>query len=163
MTLSRILTIGEVAARGEIATSALRYYESVGLIRSSRNTGNQRRFERSVLRRVAVIKAAQAMGISLDDIRDALDRLPDGRTPSRRDWERMSAAWKSQLDERITRLEKLRDDLSSCIGCGCLSIDKCRLFNPDDELASQVRGGSKLISQSSGAKTDDRNDSHGDQ
>ncbi len=145
LSVSKPLTIGEVAERADIATSALRYYESLGLIRSVRNSGNQRRFERSVLRRVAVIKAAQAMGISLDEIREALDRLPDGRTPSRKDWDRMSAAWKADLDARIARLEKLRDDLTSCIGCGCLSIDRCRLFNPGDELAGKIDGGSKLV------------------
>ncbi len=144
MALSATLTIGELATRGAIATSALRYYESVGLIHSERTTGNQRRFQRSVLRRVAVIKAAQAMGISLNEVRATLDRLPDGRTPSRRDWERLSAVWKSSLDERIERLERLRDELSGCIGCGCLSIDRCRLLNPDDELAAKYSGGSRL-------------------
>lgn len=144
MALPNTLTIGEVAQRGDIAASALRYYESIGLISGERTTGNQRRYQRSVLRRVAVIKAAQAMGISLDEIREALDRLPDGRTPSRQDWEKLSARWKTSLDERIARLEQLRDDLTSCIGCGCLSIDRCRLFNPGDELAERVSGGSKL-------------------
>lgn len=144
MALPETLSIGDVASRGAIAASALRYYESVGLISSIRTVGNQRRYQRSVLRRVAVIKAAQAMGISLDEIRDALDCLPNGRTPSVRDWEKLSAVWKANLDERIGRLEQLRDDLTSCIGCGCLSIDRCRLFNPGDELADTVSGGSKL-------------------
>ncbi len=144
MALSATLTIGEVATRGGIATSAVRYYESVGLIRSERTTGNQRRFLRSVLRRVAVIKAAQAMGISLNEVRTALDSLPDGRTPSRRDWEKLSRRWRMRLDERIGRLERLRDELTGCIGCGCLSIDRCRLLNPGDELATKYSGGSRL-------------------
>ncbi len=150
MALPEQLTIGEVAARAVIAKSALRFYESVGLIGSERTAGNQRRYHRSVLRRVAVIKAAQAMGISLDEVRRSLDRLPDQRTPSRQDWERLSAAWKTSLDERISRLERLRDDLAGCIGCGCLSIDRCRLFNPDDELAVRLEGGSKLESEPAG-------------
>lgn len=146
MALSNTLTISEVAARAEIAASALRFYESIGLISSSRTTGNQRRFDRSVLRRVAVIKAAQRVGIPLDEIRRTLDALPSGRTPSRRDWERLSSRWSQSLEERIEALTRLRDDLSSCIGCGCLSIDRCSLFNSGDELAIEVAGrGSKLM------------------
>ncbi len=144
MPNSNLLTIGEVAVRAEIATSALRFYESVGLIESERTAGNQRRYQRSVLRRVAVIKAAQALGISLDEIRIRLGRLPNGRTPSRKDWELMSAEWSHSLNARIARLEQLRDDLDSCIGCGCLSLDRCKIFNPQDRMAAEVTGGSRL-------------------
>lgn len=144
MDLSAGLTIGQVAERAAIATSALRFYESVGLIQSERTSGNQRRYHRSVLRRVAVIKAAQAIGVSLEEIGDALARLPNNRTPSRRDWEHMSANWRRSLNARIAKLEQLRDELNSCIGCGCLSIDRCGIFNPGDKLAAEVSGGSRL-------------------
>ena len=129
------MTIGEAAERSGVATSALRFYEAEGLISSTRTEGNQRRFERASLRRVAVIRAGQAAGIPLVRIRVALDELPDERTPTDADWKRLAAAWKTDLDARIVQLESLRDRLASCIGCGCLSISNCALFNPDD-LAS---------------------------
>jgi MerR family transcriptional regulator, redox-sensitive transcriptional activator SoxR len=134
------LTVGQVAARSGVAVSALHFYEAEGLIRSTRTAGNQRRFPREVLRRVAFIRASQAVGIPLRRIKDALDRLPDGRTPTRRDWERLSAAWRDDLDQRIIDLQHLRDRLSGCIGCGCLSLGLCKLMNPDDLAAQQGPG-----------------------
>ncbi len=144
MSPSQALSIGEMAERTGVATSALRFYESIGLIDSERSGGNQRRFERSVIRRVAVIKAAQRAGISLDEIGVAIGGLPSGRTPNRRDWERMSSSWERNLEARIARLTKMRDDLAECIGCGCLSIDSCGLLNPGDELAATLTGTNKL-------------------
>jgi MerR family transcriptional regulator, redox-sensitive transcriptional activator SoxR len=132
------LTIGEVAARSGVATSAIRFYEAEGLVDSSRTSGNQRRYARSALRRVALIQAGRAAGIPLAEIRSALDTLPPGRTPTRRDWERFSRRWRQDLDSRIRTLEALRTRLTTCIGCGCLSIDRCGLLNPDDEAS---RGG----------------------
>jgi MerR family redox-sensitive transcriptional activator SoxR len=134
------LTVGELAARSGIAVSTVRFYESKGLITSVRNAGNQRRFERAELRRVAVIRVAQRAGISLAEIRVALASLPTSRAVSARDWARLSKRWKSELDERIERLEALRDQLGSCIGCGCLSLRICPLRNPMDELADEGPG-----------------------
>jgi MerR family transcriptional regulator, redox-sensitive transcriptional activator SoxR len=134
------LTVGQVATRSGVAVSALHFYEAEGLIRSTRTAGNQRRFPREVLRRVAFIRASQAVGIPLRRIKDALDRLPDGRTPTRRDWERLSAAWRDDLDQRIIGLQHLQDRLSGCIGCGCLSLGLCKLVNPDDLAAQQGPG-----------------------
>ena len=134
------LTVGQVAARSGVAVSALHFYEAEGLIYSTRTPGNQRRFPREVLRRVAFIRASQAVGIPLRRIKDALDRLPDDRTPSRKDWERLSVAWRDDLDQRITGLQHLRDRLSGCIGCGCLSLGLCKLVNPDDLLGQQGPG-----------------------
>jgi MerR family transcriptional regulator, redox-sensitive transcriptional activator SoxR len=130
------LTIGEVVGRSGVPASALRFYESLGLLASQRTGGNQRRYERSVLRRIAVIQAGKAAGIPLAEIQSALATLPAGRAPSRRDWERLSSSWREDLDARIATLEGLRDRLSTCIGCGCLSIDRCELLNPDDEVAT---------------------------
>jgi MerR family redox-sensitive transcriptional activator SoxR len=134
------LTVGQVAERSGVAISALHFYEAEGLIHSTRTAGNQRRFAREALRRVAFIRASQAVGISLQRIKIALDRLPDGRTPTRRDWERLSAAWRDDLDHRIIGLQHLRDRLSGCIGCGCLSLGLCKLVNPDDLLGQQGSG-----------------------
>jgi MerR family transcriptional regulator, redox-sensitive transcriptional activator SoxR len=135
------LSIGQVAARGGVSVSTLHFYEAEGLIQSRRRTGgNQRRFDREVLRRVAFIRASQQVGIPLRRIKEALDRLPDRRTPTRRDWGRVSAAWRKDLDERIVRLEHLRDRLDGCIGCGCLSLGLCRLVNPDDVLGTSGPG-----------------------
>ena len=133
------LSIGEVSARSGVAQSALRFYERHGLIAATRTDGNQRRYERSVLRRVAFIQAGRAAGVTLAEINAALVRMPTNRTPSRRDWERLSNSWRDDLDARIETLQALRDRLTTCIGCGCLSIDKCDLLNPDDEAAA--RGG----------------------
>ncbi len=130
----KTLTIGEFASRAGIASSAIRFYEEKGLIFSQRNAGGQRRFLADQLRRVAFIKAAQAAGISLDEIRAALNTLPAQRTPSKADWEKISAGWRDQLDQRIANLTALRDRLSSCIGCGCLSLSACALYNPEDKI-----------------------------
>lgn len=140
------LTIGEVSRRSGVAASALRFYEDAGLLASARGPGGSRRYPRGVLRRIAVIQAAKAVGLPLADIRDALDALPSGRTPTKADWERLSRAWRSRLDERIAELQRLRDGLSSCIGCGCLSLQSCRLFNPDDTLAADGPGARRLSS-----------------
>jgi MerR family redox-sensitive transcriptional activator SoxR len=134
------LTVGEVAARSGVAISTLHFYESAGLIRSWRNQGNQRRYSREVLRRVAVIRVAQRAGISLASIRDALKTLPNERTPTKEDWSRLSARWKEDLNDRINRLTRLRDQLDGCIGCGCLSLGVCPLYNPADKLAKRGPG-----------------------
>lgn len=129
------LTIGELSARSGVAASALRFYEAQVLIASRRTSGNQRRYERATLRRVALVQAGRAAGIPLEQIRAALESLPTKRTPTRRDWERLSRAWRNDLDQRITTLQAVRNRLTTCIGCGCLSIDRCSLLNPDDEAA----------------------------
>ena len=134
------LSIGDVAERSGIAPSALRFYERRGLVASIRTDGNQRRYDRAVLRRLAFIQAGRAAGISLERIGSALSTLPTSRTPSRRDWERLSNRWRDDLDARIETLQALRERLTTCIGCGCLSIDKCELLNPDDEAAAQGAG-----------------------
>jgi MerR family redox-sensitive transcriptional activator SoxR len=126
------LTIGEVAARAGVATSALRFYERERLIAAARSEGGQRRYERDVLRRIAFIRAAQRVGLSLDEIRSALASLPEQRTPTASDWEKLSRSWRPLLDARIAELERVRDNLSSCIGCGCLSLKTCALSNPGD-------------------------------
>ena len=134
------LSIGEVASRSGVASSALRFYERRGLIAASRTDGNQRRYDRAVLRRLAFIQAGRAAGISLERIGGALGTLPRNRTPSRHDWERLSNRWRDDLDARIETLVALRGRLTTCIGCGCLSIDRCELLNPDDEAAAQGAG-----------------------
>jgi MerR family transcriptional regulator, redox-sensitive transcriptional activator SoxR len=139
------LTIGELAARSGVAASALRYYDRLGLLESDRTFGNQRRFPRSELRRVAFIRIAQRVGLSLDEIRDALAMLPEGRTPTRGDWARLSRVWRGRLEEQIRLMERLRDKLASCIGCGCLSLKKCELSNPQDALAANGPGPRYLL------------------
>jgi MerR family redox-sensitive transcriptional activator SoxR len=139
------LSVGEVAERSGVAISALHFYEREGLITSRRTAGNQRRFRREVLRRLALIRIAQRVGIPLADIRSALDGLPGGRTPTRADWEALSERWRTELDERIHRLQQLRDDFSGCIGCGCLSISHCGLVNPHDALGDQGPGPRRLV------------------
>ncbi|WP_344835699.1 redox-sensitive transcriptional activator SoxR [Actinocorallia longicatena] len=134
------LTVGEVAERSGVATSTLRFYEKEGLITSRRTAGNQRRYQREVLRRVAFIRVAQRVGISLAMIRDALNLLPDERTPTREDWANLSAAWEEDLTTRILLLQQLRDSLTGCIGCGCLSISRCPLVNPEDRLGQYGPG-----------------------
>ena len=141
------LTIGEVSARSGVAPSALRFYERRGLIFASRTDGNQRRYDRSVLRRLAFVQAGRAAGISLEQIGAALSTLPSGRTPGRRDWERLSNRWRDDLDDRIAVLSALRERLTTCIGCGCLSIDRCELLNPDDEAAAQGPGAHYLTAE----------------
>ncbi len=143
--LAERITISELAERSGVAASALRYYESLGLIRAERTRGNQRRFRRSVLRRVAVIKVAQTMGVPLREVRRAFAALPLGRDPTPADWERLSGAWRDELSRRIATLEKLRGQLSSCIGCGCLSLERCALFNPDDRARAKGDGPRYLL------------------
>ena len=138
--IRRALTVGEVAERSGVAVSTLHFYESEGLISSWRNRGNQRRYAREVLRRVAVIKVAQRTGIPLKEIREALATLPDKRTPTSADWKKLSARWRSHLNDRIERLTRLRDQLDGCIGCGCLSLATCPLRNPCDCLGKQGPG-----------------------
>ncbi|MFI8106448.1 redox-sensitive transcriptional activator SoxR [Streptomyces sp. NPDC101118] len=134
------LTVGQLSARSGAAVSALHFYESKGLISSRRTTGNQRRYSRDTLRRVAFVRAAQRVGIPLATIGEALAQLPEGRTPTREDWANLSAHWRAVLDERIARLGRLRDQLSDCIGCGCLSLKTCGLSNPDDEFGNRLTG-----------------------
>ena len=143
--MHELLTIGELAARSGVATSALRYYERLGLIRASRTAGNQRRYERSELRRVAFVRVSAQVGIGLDEIRAALDSLPSGRTPTKADWARLSRAWRRRLDDQIALLERVRDQLTSCIGCGCLSLKSCQLYNRGDRLAAAGSGPVKLL------------------
>ncbi|MFE4050989.1 redox-sensitive transcriptional activator SoxR [Streptomyces sp. YIM B13518] len=149
------LTVGRLSARSGAAVSALRFYESKGLISSRRTAGNQRRYSRDTLRRVAFIRAAQRVGIPLATIREALAELPEGRTPTRDDWARLSEAWRSELDERIKRLNRLRDHLTDCIGCGCLSLDSCVLSNPDDVFGDRLTG-SRLLAEPGGTRRADR-------
>jgi MerR family redox-sensitive transcriptional activator SoxR len=139
------LSIGEIAARSGVAPSALRFYEREGLIRSERTLGNQRRYERAVLRRLAFIQAGRAAGVPLERIGVALSALPSSRTPTRRDWERLSKRWREDLEARIATLQALHDRLNTCIGCGCLSIDKCELLNPEDEAAAKGAGAQYLL------------------
>jgi MerR family transcriptional regulator, redox-sensitive transcriptional activator SoxR len=131
---------GELAARAGVAVSALHFYERQGLIASSRTSGNQRRYTRDTLRRVAFIKMSQRLGIPLARVRDALAALPADRVPTSRDWARLSAGWRADLDDRILHLQRLRDNLADCIGCGCLSLKACALFNPDDTLSTEGPG-----------------------
>lgn len=134
------LTIGEVAHRSGISVSAVRFYEDRGLVSSVRTAGNQRRFERHTLRRIAVVRAGQRFGLSLGDIGEALATLPDDRPPTKRDWTRLSARWEALLTARIEAMARVRDELSSCIGCGCLSLRSCPVYNPQDTLAAEGPG-----------------------
>jgi len=133
-----MLTVSQVSARSGFAASALRFYEREGLIRAGRSAGGQRRYRRDVLRRLAFIRAARNVGLSLDEVRAELGQLPDERTPTTGDWHRISKAWRARLNEKITAIEALRDRLDSCIGCGCLSLKSCTLYNPGDALAGSV-------------------------
>jgi MerR family transcriptional regulator, redox-sensitive transcriptional activator SoxR len=142
-----LLTIGQVAERSGVAASALRYYEAEGLLTATRTAGGARRFPRSVLRRLAFIRAAQNVGLSLPEIRDALATLPEARTPSARDWARLSRGWQARLDQQIAALVQLRDGLTSCIGCGCLSLTRCALSNPGD-VAGRDGPGARWLSPS---------------
>ena len=132
MRATDLLGIGELAQRSGFAPSALRYYEELGLISSTRTASGRRRFERQMLRRLAFIRAGRNVGLSLDEVAAALRLLPDGRTPTRADWARLSRTWQARIDEQIAALQALRDDLGGCIGCGCLSLRRCRLYNPRD-------------------------------
>jgi MerR family redox-sensitive transcriptional activator SoxR len=144
MEATDLLTIGEVERRSGLPQSALRYYEREGLLRTTRTSGGQRRYERAVLRRLAFIRAARTIGVGLDEVREHLDRLPDGRQPTRADWSRLSRAWRGRLDEQIQALQALRDGLDSCIGCGCLSLDRCALSNPGDRMGERGTGAALL-------------------
>ncbi|MGW0040484.1 redox-sensitive transcriptional activator SoxR [Rhodococcus sp. NPDC003348] len=144
MRTTDLLTVGEVSERSGLAASALRYYESQGLIESTRTSGNQRRYQRSVLRKIAFIRAARSIGLSLDEIAETMDTLPGGRAPTRADWARLSRSWRARLDEQIDALEALRDGLESCIGCGCLSLQTCALSNPNDSAATYGPGAAFL-------------------
>ena len=134
------LTPGQLAARSGVAVSTLHFYERQGLIRSRRTAGTQRRYPRETLRRVAFVRVSQRVGIPLAEIRAALETLPEGKTPGRTEWERLSSLWRTDLDRRIDQLVRLRDELTNCIGCGCLSLDRCMLANPFDELGAQGPG-----------------------
>lgn len=138
------LTVSDVAARSGFSPSALRFYEREGLIKATRTSGNQRRYERSVLRRLAFIRAARNVGLSLDEVAAALATLPDSRTPTKADWTRLSRSWRTHLDAQIAALEKLRDGLDSCIGCGCLSLKRCAISNPADIARADGPGASYL-------------------
>ncbi len=142
------LSIGEVAERAGVAPSALRYYEQQGLLASLRSAGGQRQYKREVLRRIAFIRAAQVAGLNLQQIKAALDSLPEQRTPTRDDWQRISSDWQSLLEERIRALTDLRDQLSSCIGCGCLSLQTCALYNPEDKAGLRGSGARYLLGDS---------------
>jgi len=139
------LTIGETASRSGVAASALRFYESRGLIRSERTAGNQRRYRRDMLRRIAFVRIAQQLGVELGEIQRALDSLPGHRTPTRADWKRLSEAWRARLDDRIALLTRMRDNLASCIGCGCLSLRTCPVYNPDDAASARGAGPRYLL------------------
>jgi MerR family redox-sensitive transcriptional activator SoxR len=132
MQTTDLLTVSDVAARSGFAPSALRFYEREGLIHARRTSGNQRRYERGVLRRLAFIRAARTVGLTLEEVAAALATLPDSRTPTKADWTRLSRSWRARLDAQIAALEKLRDGLDSCIGCGCLSLKRCAMSNPGD-------------------------------
>lgn len=138
--IQKVLSVGQVAARSGVPVSTVHYYEEQGLISSWRSTGNHRCYARDVIRRIAIIKVAQRLGIPLKEISHALAALPQTRTPSAKDWQRLSVSWKSDLDDRIKRLTRLRDQLATCIGCGCLSIEDCPLRNPGDNLSSKGAG-----------------------
>ncbi len=139
-----LLTVSDVARRSGFAPSALRFYEREGLLRATRTTGNQRRYERSTLRTLAFIRAARNVGLSLEEVAAALATLPDGRAPTRADWTRLSRSWCTRLDDQIAALEKLRDGLDSCIGCGCLSLRRCAISNPAD-VAANAGPGAQLL------------------
>jgi MerR family transcriptional regulator, redox-sensitive transcriptional activator SoxR len=140
-----LISIGELAQRAGVPHSALRFYEEQGLLKSVRTTGGQRRYARDMLRRVAFIKSAQNVGLRLEDIAAALAQLPESRTPNKRDWTRLSQRWRAVLDERIRALEALRDQLDQCIGCGCLSLTACKLYNPADQAAARGSGPRYLL------------------
>jgi MerR family redox-sensitive transcriptional activator SoxR len=144
MQTTDLLTVGEVASRSGFATSALRFYEAQGLIAATRSAGGQRRYQRSVLRRLAFLRAARNVGLSLEEVAAALSTLPAGRAPSRADWSRLSRGWRTRLDEQVAALTALRDGLDSCIGCGCLSLRRCAISNPGDVAANAGPGASYL-------------------
>jgi MerR family redox-sensitive transcriptional activator SoxR len=141
------MTIGELSARSGVSASALRFYERQGLIAAERTSGNQRRYPGVTLRRVALVQAGKAAGIPLERIRAALETLPEGKSPTKRDWERLSSSWRAELDRRIATLEAIRGRLTTCIGCGCLSLKTCALLNPGDEAAARGPGAHYLVQE----------------
>ncbi|WP_344320185.1 redox-sensitive transcriptional activator SoxR [Streptomyces macrosporus] len=141
------LSIGELAARSGVAPSALRYYEELGLIHSERTSGNQRRYPRTALRRVAFVRAAQRVGLSLEEVRVALDRLPADRAPNATEWNTVARTWQRRIDDRIAELERLKERLTGCIGCGCLSLRKCGLYNPHDVAGTRGSGARYLMEE----------------
>ena len=164
MPPAKLLTVGEVSRRSGFAPSALRYYERIGLVATTRTSGGQRRYERSVLRRLAFIRAARNIGLTLDEVAAALDSLPQGRSPTRADWSRLSRGWRHRLDEQIAALQALRDGLDSCIGCGCLSLRRCAISNPADSAALEGPGARylpRLLRREEPRLTDDPAESHG--
>src|SRR3954470_6848534 len=157
MRTTDLLAIGELGKRSGMAPSALRYYEEFGLITSVRTSSGQRRFERSTLRRLAFVRAARNVGLTLEEIAAALATLPDGRPPTRADWIRLSRSWQARLDEQIAALQALRNDLGSCIGCGCLSLRRCVLSTPGD-VPAQGGGGPRYLPRALRAPADRRDD-----
>jgi MerR family redox-sensitive transcriptional activator SoxR len=147
------LTIGELSRRSGVAASALRYYEAIGLISAERTSGNQRRYPRHMLRRIAFIRAAQHVGLSLDEISAALASLPDGRTPTKADWTRVSRTWTDRIDRQIDDLRRLKSRLTGCVGCGCLSLKTCVLSNPDDEQGDRGIGPAWLATDENAGQT----------
>lgn len=145
MTLDHEISIGDLSERTGVARSALRFYEDEGLVHSRRTSGNQRRYHRDTVRRVSFIRVAQELGMTLEEIRGAMADLPEERTPTKADWARISRNWRPRIDAQIEMLERLRDRLDSCIGCGCLSMRACRLMNPDDEAAQDGPGPRYLL------------------
>jgi len=146
--LAAYLTIGEAARRCGVAASTLRFYEARGLIHSVRSAGNQRRYHRSMLRRISIIRVAQTVGLTLEEIATALAELPNARTPTKRDWERLSMKWRAELDARIVQLQQVREKLTRCIGCGCLSLRSCSLYNAGDRVAARGAGPRYLLGDS---------------
>lgn len=142
-----LLTIGLLARRSGLATSALRFYERLGLIRAERTSGNQRRFHRAVLRRIAFIRAAQQVGLSLEEVGTALNRLPQDRAPNKAEWDQVARAWQTRIDEQIAQLERMKQKLTGCIGCGCLSLTRCALYNAGDRAAQAGPGARYLLSR----------------
>lgn len=153
-----LLSVGQVAERCGVAVSAVRYYDDIGLVSSTRTSGGQRRFARDTIRRIAFITAAQAVGRSLDEVRAALDSLPEQRTPTHADWNRVATSWRPRLDEQIERLVALRDQLDACIGCGCLSLERCAMYNPTDVAARLGSGPRYLMGDSSSDAIDFESD-----
>lgn len=145
MIRNDFLTIGKLSERSGVATSALRFYESKGLIASIRTNGNQRRYLPSMLRRIALIQVAQSVGFTLEEITAELSGLPMNKTATKSDWDRVAKKWQKELDHKMLKIQSLRDNLTGCIGCGCLSMEKCHLFNPDDELYEEGQGAQRLV------------------
>lgn len=142
---ARWISISELSRRSGVAASALRFYEAQGLIQGGRSPGGRRQYPRHVLRRVAFLRAGQRVGLSLVELRDALASLPEQRTPTKADWDRLARGWQALLDERLALLGRLREQLGSCIGCGCLSLKSCRLYNPEDQVAARGAGARRLM------------------